>query len=290
MPTAPPAAAPSASATGAPPTPYRHQRQRLYDEMVRLAAAGWSKAAIARQVGLSIPTVRAYLLAGGPPDLTARGPKPGACRGDHQAYLRERWRAGCRDAKALWQELREDGYRGSLRTVQRPVAPWRAPGEPRRGRRPATLPPAPLPPPRPPSPRRVRWWLLRPPEERTPTQTTFLAELLARCPEIATAQGLARDFLALLRERNPAALDGWLERAAGGADDRLEQRAGRGARRQAGARQARDVRARGLPAPAAARAPRGVMGDGGCDPVLTSRGWRSPGRVARRRGGGLPGV
>lgn len=170
-------------------------------------------------MGLSIPTVRAYLIAGGPPDLTARGPKPGACRGDHEAYLRERWRAGCRDAKALWQELCEDGYRGSLRTVQRFVAPWRAPDEPRCGKRPAGLPPAPLPPPRPPSrppsPRRVRWWLLRLAEERTPTQTAFLAALLAHCPEIAAAQGLARDFLTLLRERDPAALDGWLVRAAG---------------------------------------------------------------------------
>jgi transposase len=184
--------------------------------MARLAAAGWSKAAIARQVGVSLPTVRAYLLASGPPDLTTRGPKPGACRGDHEAYLRERWRAGCHDAKALWHELRADGYRGSLRTVQRLVAPWRAPDEPRRGKRPAGLPPAPLPPPRPPSPRRVRWWLLRPADERSPAQATYLAALRAGCPEVAEAATLAHDFLILLRGRDPAALDPWLARAAGG--------------------------------------------------------------------------
>ena len=200
----------------APATLYQQQRQHLYDEMARLAAVGWSKAAIARQVRVSIPTVRAYLLAGGPPDLTARGPKPGACRGDHEAYLRERWRAGCRDAKALGQELREDGYCGSLRTIQRLVAPWRAPDEPRRGKRPTGLPPAPLPPPRTPSPRRVRWWLLLPAEGRTPAREAFLAALLAWCPEIAAAEALARDFLALLRGRDRAALDGWLARAAAG--------------------------------------------------------------------------
>jgi transposase len=216
-----PAAAPAPPGPAAPPapaaaSPYHRQRQRLYEEMVRLAAAGWSQAAIARQVGLSAPTVRTYLLAGGPPDLTTRGPRPGSCRGGHEAYLRERWRAGCHDAKALWRELREDGYRGALRTVQRFVAPWRAPDEPRRGKRPAGLPPAPLPPPRPPSPQRVRWWLLRPPAERTPAQDTFLAALLARCPEVAAATTLARDFLALLRERDPGALAGWLDRAAGG--------------------------------------------------------------------------
>jgi len=213
-PAVPAPGAPSPSATAATPTPYHQHRQRLYAEMAQLAAAGWSKAAIARQVGVHTVTVRAYLLAGGPPDLTARGPKPGACRGGHEAYLRERWRAGCRDAKALWGELCAEGYRGSPRTVQRLVAGWRTLDEPRRGKRPAGLPPAPLPPPRPPSPRRVRWWLLRPADERSPAQATLLAALLAHSPEIAVAAALARDFLALLRERDPAALDGWLVRAA----------------------------------------------------------------------------
>jgi len=153
-PTQPAAATPTPAdpppAARATATTYQRERQPLYAEMARLAAVGWSKAAIARQLGASIPTVRAYLLAGGPPDLTTRGPKPGACRGHHEAYLRERWRAGCHDGKALWGELREQGYRGSLRTVQRLVAGWRAPDEPRRGKRPAGLPAAPLPPPRPP--------------------------------------------------------------------------------------------------------------------------------------------
>ncbi len=111
----------------------------------------------------------------------------------------------------------EQGYRGSLRTVQRFVAGWRAPDEPRRGKRPAGLPPAPLPPPRPPSPPRVRWWLLLPTAERTPAQATFLAALLARCPEVAVAASLARDFLALLRTRDQGALAVWLDRGASGA-------------------------------------------------------------------------
>jgi transposase len=210
----PPAAPPAAHATA---TTYQRERQPLYAEMARLAAAGGSKAAIARHLGVSVPTVRAYLLAGGPPDLTTRRPKPGACRGDHEAYLRERWRAGCHDGKALWGELRDQGYRGSRRTVQRLVAGWRAPGEPRRGQRPAGLPAAPLPPARPPSPRQVRWWLLLPAGERTPPRATFLAALLAQCPEIATAEALARDFLTLLRGRDPLALGGWLDRAAAAA-------------------------------------------------------------------------
>ena len=207
-------------------TTYQRERQPLYAEMARLVAVGWSKAAIARHLGVSVPTVRAYLLAGGPPDLTTRRPKPGACRGDHEAYLRERWRAGCRDGKALWGALRDQGYRGSLRTVQRLVAGWRTPDEPRRGQRPAGLPAAPLPPPRPPSPRQVRWWLLLPAAERTPPRATFLAALLAQCPEVAAAATLAGDFLALLRGRDLPALGGWLDRAAAGVPEFRELAAG----------------------------------------------------------------
>jgi len=214
VPTDPSAQATPGVAAPGPPTSYRRQRQQLYDKMVRLAATGWSKAAIGRQLGLHTVTVRAYLRAGGPPDLTTRSPKPGACRGDHEAYLRERWRAGCHDGKVLWGELRAQGYCGSLRTVQRLVAVWRAPDEPRRGKRPTHLPPAPLPPPRPPSPHRVRWWLLRSAVERTSAQEAFLAALRARCPEVAAAEALARDFLALLRGRDQGALDGWMDRAA----------------------------------------------------------------------------
>jgi transposase len=62
----------------------------------------------------------------------------------------------------------------------------------------------------------VRWWLLRPPEERAPEQDTYLTALLSRCPEVAAATTLARDCLALLRERDQEALASWLDRAADG--------------------------------------------------------------------------
>jgi transposase len=49
-----------------------------------------------------------------------------------------------------------------------------------------------------------------------PGAATYLAALLVGCPEVAAAATLAHDFLALLRIRDPAALDPWLARAAGG--------------------------------------------------------------------------
>jgi len=45
-------------------------------------------------------------------------------------------------------------------------------------------------------------------------QEAFLAALRAQCPELALAEALARDFLALLRGRDQGGLAGWLDRAA----------------------------------------------------------------------------
>lgn len=41
------------------------------------------------------------------------------------AYLENRWEEGCRNAKTLWQELVEQGYKGGYRTVRQWAAPRR---------------------------------------------------------------------------------------------------------------------------------------------------------------------
>ncbi len=121
------------------------------------------------------------------------------------------------------------------------------------------------------------------------------------------AEVLARDFLALLRGRDQGgarrlAGPGRRRRRAGvprtrrragpgpprrGRDPQpgMEQRAGRGARQQAEAGEARDVRARGLSAPPAARARRGVRRR---QPPTSSavRHGPAPRLAARRRGAG----
>jgi transposase len=175
---------------------------------------GCSLTAIAAQVGLSRPTVRKYVRAGAFPE---RAPRRTLLRAGSEStvYLQQRWAEGCRDAKALWEELRARGFRGSLRMVQRAVAGWReAPG--RRGRQPdapAAEPGSPLPRPRPLSPRQALWLLLRPAEDLTAEEGRMRARLVEGSEEIRAALALVESFRRMVRTRDRAALDPWLQAA-----------------------------------------------------------------------------
>ena len=46
-------------------------------------------------------------------------PSGGSAVDVHAEYLRRRWNEGCHNAAQLWEEIRERGFRGQLRTVQR---------------------------------------------------------------------------------------------------------------------------------------------------------------------------
>jgi transposase len=217
--TAPVEAAPPAPAAPASPASSLRPdaRRERYEAVAALHRQGRSISAISRATGVTRPTVRRWLRAA---DLPERAPRP--CRlhalSPHAAYLRARWDAGCRDAAALWRELRGRGFRGSAVTVRRHVQRWRAYPYQRRaagrpaapGARPA---PAPAASPRAPSPRQARWWLLTPPGRLTPAQRAFLTHLRASCPEVVQAAALAAEFGRLVRERDRPALGPWLDAA-----------------------------------------------------------------------------
>jgi transposase len=153
--------------------------------------------------------VRKYLRAASAPARSPRRTHLGALT-RYEAYLRERWAAGCDNAAELWRELQAQGFTGSAGTVRRYVGAWRtAPRRPGRRRRGSAGPPTP----RPPSPKQVRWWLLLPPERRTDRQQVYLTRLLQECSAIQTGAALAQDFGCLLRAREVDALEPWLVRA-----------------------------------------------------------------------------
>ncbi len=188
--------------------------QARYEQVLALAAEGLSGRAISRQTGLSRMTIRRYLRAAACP---VRAPRtgllvPGSC---WERLLRERWNAGCQNAAALWQELREAGFPGSAGTVRRHVGAWRPVGGRRerpsaRSANRAAAAPAPTPIP---SPRQVRWWLLGSPNEVTEEQRAYVERLLAAVPLLETAQQVAQAFGRVVRERDRDALDGWLRQA-----------------------------------------------------------------------------
>lgn len=156
-----PAPAPPAVASLAP---RRARRLARYERVVGLHRDGWSITAIGREVGLCRETVRTYLRAGGLPAWSGRRTKLSAGTA-HGAFLQARWEAGGRDATVLWAELRERGFTGSLRMVQRVVSRWRVePGRCGHAATRAGVVPAPAP------ARQAVWLLLRPAEALEPAQ------------------------------------------------------------------------------------------------------------------------
>src|SRR2546430_2461291 len=173
-----------------PPTPPAEQartaqraarRQARYDAVWALHRQGWSTAAIAAQVGCSRRTIERSLQMPTWPVQQHRRHSGRSILNPYQAYLLERWNAGCHTAIQLFQEIQAHGYTGSYRRVTAYVSRIRqAQGIPprRQGRR-QILPVVAEPVSQPLTPRRATWLVLRRHEQRTEAEDQQLAQLHA---------------------------------------------------------------------------------------------------------------
>jgi transposase len=94
------------------------------EAMQRLAAAGWGRRRIARELGCSPETVRKYLRQGGWQPYGR--PSRNSLLDGQRDWLHERFLVHRGNADVVRQELElEKGIKVSLRTVERAVAPWR---------------------------------------------------------------------------------------------------------------------------------------------------------------------
>jgi transposase len=208
----------------------RVRRQTRYEEVVRLFEQGMAVRAIGRQLRLSRKTVARYLRAGSFPECAPRRPRP-SILSPYESYLRERWTAGCHNARLLWEEIHAQGFTGAASLVRIFVATWRTtPGRPGRPARiSGTVSDSTAPPPRSTrvrSPRQARWLLIRPHDGLTTEEQTYRAVLLRECPEAETARAVVEEFSRLVRERDQAALNPWLNLATAGGVPELRAFAG----------------------------------------------------------------
>lgn len=182
---------------------------------MRLHHAGTSSRVIAREVGLSRHTVQRFIRADGFPERAPRPPCPGILT-PYEAYLRERWNAGCQNAQQLWREIREQGFPGSCSQVRHVLAAWRSvPARPGK-KNPAVSPPPPAPPPPESlSPRQASWLLFLAPEELDQDEQRRLNHILDHCSDATTIHPLIQDFRRLVREFDGTALDKWLAAVQG---------------------------------------------------------------------------
>lgn len=176
-------------------------RQR-WAEVHTLWDKGIGHTAICRALNLDDKTVRRYARAGSAEELLTQALRRGSALDEHTAYLAERWRQGCTNARRLFGELRERGYRGSERHVRRLLHTWRESSTP-----PAATPITT------PEPRQVTGWIIRPAHKRTESDQADLTRILDRCPVLRTVDQLVSDFGGMLRHRRGQHLDTWITAA-----------------------------------------------------------------------------
>jgi len=226
---APPASGENPPASASPKPPNRAQRDSaarrerrmgLFEAVRRLYGEGYSLRTIAQKLGKSRNTVRKYIQMDAFPERKQRQRAPGQLA-PFQAYLERRWREGCHNATQLWREIKEQGFGGACSAVKHLISAWRAKLPPEERRRSGRNPKGEVDG-RAPAPRAVVWWLLGTKERLTVEQAAFLERLKEKCPKVEIAQSLALEFFGMAREREPAGLERWIERAVASGIEELK--------------------------------------------------------------------
>jgi transposase len=200
----PPDPQPQPRTEQAPATPQTGIAARTQARHIQIHAAlgrGLTITEISRTLKLDRATVRRYATAPDPDQLIpgARLPGPGLL-GPHQNWLQQRWDDGIRSTEQLHAELRDRGYRGSLRTLRRLTAQLRH----------ETAIPAPPPAP---AAKKVASWILTPPSDLPGDDRTALAQITGRCQELTATRDLVREFAGMLCHRHGERLEAWATRA-----------------------------------------------------------------------------
>ena len=187
------------------------EREHRFRLVLALYAEGWTVRRIAAEVHLNWRTVKRYVQARELPKRGAPVVQVTSTVTPYLGYVEQRWQEGCQNGLQLLEELRAKGYKGSYSSICRALKPYRE-GERRhtvqtpRGLRPAQSARA-L------SPRQAMWLLVRSPEDQSEEDRASRQALTTASELIATAASLAQSFCQMVRSRNVAALDGWLEAA-----------------------------------------------------------------------------
>jgi transposase len=192
--------------------PPRHVRWvAIYEAVHTLRAQGMPLATIARRLGISRPTIYAYLRRDAPPG-PRRLQRPPSARvlTPYIPYLIRRWRDSHADSRQLWREIQALGYTHSARTVCRFITQLRRAADaghpPESQRSPYTRSQGP-------SARAVSFAMVCPAAKRSQEVQTYLDQLCHMDTHIARAYTLSQAFLTLVRGRRGEALEAWMEEA-----------------------------------------------------------------------------
>lgn len=129
-------------------------------------------------------------------------------------YILKRWNEGCHNEAQIFREIQPQGFAGKITIVRDFVRqPRHASGLPpgircRDGKLLSVEPSQ-----RPPTFRSLTWSVVRRPDERLEDDEQLLAQLSEEHPKLRRTIQLARDFAAIIRQRQVEKLDTWLVQA-----------------------------------------------------------------------------
>ncbi len=195
------------------PSQKRHERLvEMWRNIRRLHLAGARVKDIAEWVGTSQSTVYRYRERTEPPPRP-RYRRRASVLDPYLPYILQRWNEGCRSAKRLHQEIREQGYRHSVDTVNRLLSSFRY-TEQRGGRIPlapkakkGSIAGAS------PTAKNVAALFMRREEMLSEEQKEYLGRLCASDAALADARRLTQEFAKMARSLEGEKLDRWLEEA-----------------------------------------------------------------------------
>jgi transposase len=185
----------------------------IHEAVHALQAQGIPVATIAQQLGISCPTVYAYLRRHAPP-----GPKRPQWRPSAQVltpyipYLIRCWRerGAHTDSVQLWREIQALGYTHSARTVCRFITRLRRAADAGQSQESQGSPYTSR---QGPSARAVSFAMVSPATKRLREAQTCVDQLCQMDADIARAHALSEAFLAMVRERRGADLEAWMAEA-----------------------------------------------------------------------------
>ncbi len=189
------------------------QRQARAEQAHRLHAHGWSNKRIAQHLQCHPKTIHRYLTRHLPLAVGRAGRQ--RTLDPYTPYLLTRWNEGCHNAAQLDREIQPQGFDGGCTILRTFIADLRVQsGVPARSRTGRGTPLRSIPK-RVPSSRMLAWLSTQPAAALNDEQRALGNQLVTVNPTIATTVQLAQTFATMVRERQAATLDRWLDAAVG---------------------------------------------------------------------------
>lgn len=196
-----------------PPEPAHVEKARLarragrytrYQQVVELNRQGLAAKEIARRLGMSDRTVRDWLKQGAFPEAQKRRKKQSSFE-PFAPYVLKRWQDGEHNGLVLWQEIKNQGYTGTGRSVYRYLKTLRQ-AEVRASLYPERIQKY--------SGNAAIWLFVRDLKKLDEIEREDLAAFFQASIALKRAYDLLQDFLVMVHKREGQRLDAWLTRVA----------------------------------------------------------------------------